>query len=352
MPKFTPQELSEIGYSLFQAAGCREEDAKAVVDHLVESNLFGHASHGAIRFYEYVQAIREGRFKPDAKPEVVRDHPATAVVDAGGAMGQVGATFATELAIEKAKRCGTGSVSLRNTAHIGRVGAYPLMAARRGFIGQIFVNAGHLGCQIAPFGGIDGKLSTNPLGFAAPRRDADPIMVDMTTSVVAEGKIRVAINQGKALPEGWIIDSEGNPATDPVAYKGDPPGAMLPLGGVVAHKGTALSLMVEVLGGAMSGLGCAQGARTMVSNGVFLNVYNIENFVDLDFYYDELESMIAHVRSSRVAPGFQEILLPGEPEFRSAKRVAQEGIQVDDRTWEEICVEARHLGLNPDAWAG
>ena len=169
MPRFTPEKLRIIGYELLEAAGCSEEDSRAVVDHLVESNLFGHDSHGAIRFYEYAAAIREGRFKPSAQPEVVRDHPTVAVVDAGGAMGQVGATFATRLAIEKAKQYGVGTVALRNTSHIGRVGAYPLMAAREGFVGQIFVNAGHLGYQIAPFGGIEGKLSTNPLAFAAPR---------------------------------------------------------------------------------------------------------------------------------------------------------------------------------------
>ena len=144
---------------------------------------------------------------------------------------------------------------MRNTSHIGRVGAYPLAAAKQGLIGQIFVNAGQLGYQIAPFGGIDGKLSTNPLAFSAPRKEAEPIMVDMTTSVVAEGKIRVALNKGIQVPEGWIIDSNGNPTVEPTDFRADPPGAILPLGGVVAHKGTALSLMVEILGGALSGLG-------------------------------------------------------------------------------------------------
>ena len=252
MPRFTPQKLREIGYELFNALGCREKDAKAAVDHLVESNLFGHDSHGAIRLYEYARAIREGRFTPDAKPKVVRDHPATAVVDAGGALGQVGATFATELAMEKAREYGVASVSLRNTSHIGRVGAYPLMAAREGFVSQIFVNAGHLGYQIAPFGGIDGKLSTNPVAFSAPRRNHEPLMVDMTTSTVAEGKIRVALNRGDLLPDGWIIDHEGQPTNDPSDFSEEPYGAILPLGGVVAHKGTALSLMVEVLGGLMT----------------------------------------------------------------------------------------------------
>lgn len=346
MPRFTPPELREIGYTLFEAAGCREEDVKAVVDHLVDSNLFGHDSHGAIRFSEYARAIREGRFQAVARPTIVKDHPAVAVVDAGGAMGQVGATFATELAMDKARVCGIGTVALRNTSHIGRVGAYPLAAAKEGFVAQIFVNAGQLGYQIAPFGGIDGKLSTNPLAFSAPRKKAEPIMVDMTTSVVAEGKIRVAANRGVQVPEGWLIDSNGEPTVEPNDFKGDPPGAILPLGGVVAHKGTALSLMVEILGGALSGLGCAAGSRTMVSNGVLLNVYNIDHFVDRDEYYDELERLIVHVKSSRLAPGCDEILLPGEPEFRSSERVEREGIDVDETTWSAICEEASYVGLD------
>jgi uncharacterized oxidoreductase len=352
MPRISPQKLREIGYELFDAAGCREEDSKAVVDHLVESNLFGHDSHGAIRFYEYARAIREGRFNPKSKPEIVRDHPASAVVDGGGALGQVGATFATDLAIEKAKQYGVATVALRNTSHIGRVGAYPLMAAKQGFVGQIFVNAGHLGYQIAPFGGLDGKLSTNPLAFSAPRRNAEPLLVDMTTSVVAEGKVRVALNRGDQVPDGWIIDHDGNPTNEPKDFKADPPGAILPLGGVVAHKGTGLSLMVEVLGGLMSGLGCANGSKTMISNGVFINVYNIEHFADREEFYDEFESLIAHVKSSRLAPGFQEILIPGEPEYRNAVRVESEGIEIDDRTWEQLCEEAEAFGIDWQKWNG
>ncbi len=351
MPRFAPQRLREIGYELFHALGCRDEDARAAVDHLVESNLFGHDSHGVLRLYEYARAIREGRFVADAKPKIVKDHPATAVVDAGGALGQVGATFATELAIQKARDYGIGSVSLRNTSHIGRVGAYPLMAARDGFVGQIFVNAGHLGYQIAPFGGIDGRLSTNPLAFSAPRRNHEPLMVDMTTSVVAEGKIRVALNRGDRLPNGWVIDHDGQPTNDPTDFSEEPYGAILPLGGVVAHKGTALSMMVEVLGGLLSGLGCASGSRTMISNGVFLNVYNIEYFADLDEYYDEFESLIAHVKSSRLADGFDQILIPGEPEFMSAERREKEGIELDDTTWSRIEEEARLAGLDPGKWS-
>ena len=351
MPNILPGRLREVGFQLFEASGCTAEDARAVVEHLVESNLFGHDSHGAIRYYEYTRAIREGRFQPRAVPEVVRDKPSTAVVDAGGALGQVGATFAMNLAIEKARHNGLATVTLRNTSHVGRAGAYPLMAARhKNMIGLAFVNAGRLGYQIAPFGGLEGRLSTNPIAFAAPRPEADPILVDMTTSVVAEGKVRVAINQGVHVPDGWLIDAHGNPTTDPNDFRADPPGAILPMGGVVAHKGYSLSFVVELLGGALSGEGCAAGSRTMHSNGVLFTVYNIEHFTELSTYYLEVEDLLKHVKSSRLAPGFKEILAPGEPEFRSAQRKESAGIEIDETTWAMICQEGRILGLDPDSW--
>ena len=349
MPKFDTQTLKRIGVELFKSAGCSEKNARMVVDHLVESNLFGHDSHGAIRIYEYLEHIREGRFQADAEPRVVRETACTALVDGGGAIGQVGATFVAQLAIRKAREHGTCSVALRNTSHIGRAGAYPLMAAREGMMGLAFVNAGKLGYQIAPFGGIDGRLSTDPIAFAAPRRDSDPIMVDMTTSVVAEGKIRLARNQGKPVPEGWIIDHDGKTTTDPNVFF-DGPGAILPMGGVVGHKGYGLSFVVELLGGTLSGQGCAGGERKMKSNGVLMTVYNIEHFTDLDTYYDEVEDLIRHIRTSRLSKGIREILVPGEPEFRSALKREEDGVEVDDTTWSRICVEAEALGLDPAKW--
>ena len=346
MPTFSAQELRNIGYKLFQAAGCTPEDARVVVDHLVESSLFGHESHGAIRFYEYTQGIREARFNPRAIPRVVHEQACSAVVDAGGALGQVGATFATKLAMEKAQVHGVATVTLCNTSHIGRVGAYPLMAARTGLMAQIFVNGGHLGSQVIPFGGRDGRLSTNPMAFSAPRRNQPPFLLDMTTSVVAEGKVRVAFNRGKPIPQGWAVDAQGSATTDPRKVKADPPGALLPLGGVVAHKGYGLSMMVEILGGALSGQGCAAGDSKFRSNGVLLTVYHIEHFTDMETYYDDLEAMIRHIQTSRLVPGFQEILIPGEPEYRAARKRKLKGIQVDDRTWHLICEELDHFGLD------
>ncbi len=350
MPRFNPDTLRQIGYQLFEAAGCSREDARFVADHLVESNLFGHDSHGVIRYPEYIGAIRDGRFKVGGSAVIVRETPCTAVIDGGSALGQLGGRFAMQLAMKKAGEHGLGAVTLRNTCHLGRIGAYPLLAAEAGFIALAFVNAGHLGYQIAPFGGIDGRLSTNPIAFAAPRRESKPIMVDMTTSVAAEGKVRVAINEGRSVPEGWLIDSEGRPTTDPRALIADPPGAILPLGGVVAHKGYGLSIVVELLGGALSGEGCAAGSRILHSNGVMFTVYNIEHFTERDSYYNELEALLRHIKSSRLAPGFSEILAPGEPEFRNAQKRAQEGVEVDATTWEKVMSAARSVGVDPAGW--
>jgi uncharacterized oxidoreductase len=350
MPRFTAESLRNIAVELFQAAGCSDEDARTVADHLVESNLFGHDSHGAIRMYEYVLAIREGRFLPKAKPRIVDEAPSTAVVDAGGAMGPVGGSFATRTAIAKARQNGVAAVALRNTSHVGRVGAYPLMAAREGMMAMVMVNGGRLGYQIAPYGGLDGKLGTNPIAVAAPRPGADPILVDMTTSVVAEGKVRLAINQGKSVPEGWLIDHDGNPTTDPRIFLAEKPGSILPLGGPVAYKGYGLGLIVDILSGTLSGQGCAAGERKLQSNGVLITVYHIEHFTDRARYDEEVENLVRHVRSSRLAPGFDEILLPGEPEFRTAARRRKEGIEIDETTWSRTKEAAGQVGLDASGW--
>ena len=244
MPRFKCDVLHTIGCSLFEAAGASAADVSTVVDHLVESCLLGHDGHGTLRYYEYVEKILEGKFDPKGQPRVVQERGCTAVVDGGGGFGQVGGRLAIDLAMAKAGEHGVGAVALRNAGHVGRAGAYPLAAAQQGFIALAFVNAGRMGRQIAPFGGIDGKLSTNPLAFAAPRANSEPIVMDMTTSVVAEGKIRMARNKGERVPEGWIIDHSGRPTTDPEDYLGEPPGAMLPLVRISVKKATCFGFKV------------------------------------------------------------------------------------------------------------
>ncbi len=350
MPTFPPDALRRIGQEFFTALGCRPEDARIVADHLVQSNLYGHDSHGILRMYEYALAVQEGRVDPRGTPRVVREHACTAVLEAQDGFGQVAAAYAARFAIDKARTYGIASVTLRNTSHVGRAGEFPTMAAQAGMIGIMYVNTGRKGFQVAPFGGIDGRLGTNPLAFAAPRRDAPPIVVDMTTCTVAEGKISVATNRGTPVPAGWIIDGAGNPSTDPHVYWDEPRGAILPLGGPLGHKGYALSLMMELCAGGLSGQGMSSGDLSYPGNGVLFSVYDIAHFTDLESYYDEVEALVAHVKSSRTEPGVAEVLLPGEPEFRTERERAQTGIPVDDTTWERICESARGMGLDPSAW--
>ena len=352
MRRFPPEALTRIARSLFEAAGCSAEDAATVADHLIESSLFGHDSHGTIRIYEYVDQMADGTFDPAGRPTVVRERGAMAVLDGGGALGQVAGRHAVDKAVELARAQGVGSVGLRNCSHLGRIGAYTLAVARQGLVGMAWVNAGRLGRQIPPYGGIDGKLSTNPVSFAAPRRGADPILVDMTTSVVAEGKIRLAHNQGVRVPEGWITDAEGRPTTDPADFVGPPQGAILPMGGVVAYKGYCLSMMVEILGGLLSGEGCAAGEVEMRSNGLMLIVWDPAFFCEDEHYDREVEALIAHVTSSRVDPRVGSIQLPGSPEFTTAAERRRTGIAIDDTTWSRICDRARRLGLDPGPWEG
>ena len=350
MRRFPPDSLTRIARSLFEASGCSAEDAATVADHLVESSLFGHDSHGTIRIYEYVDQMADGTFDPAGRPAVVRERGAMAVLDGGGALGQVAGRHAVDKAVALARVHGVGSVGLRNCSHLGRIGSYTLAVARQGLIGMAWVNAGRLGRQIPPYGGIDGKLSTNPVSFAAPRRGADPILVDMTTSVVAEGKIRLAHNQGVPVPEGWITDADGRPTTDPADFVGPPQGAILPLGGVVAYKGYCLSMMVEILGGLLSGEGCAAGEVDMRSNGLMLNVWDPAFFCEDGDYDRELEGLVAHVTSSRVDPEVGRIQLPGSPEFTTAAERRRTGIAIDDTTWSRICDRARRLGFDPALW--
>jgi uncharacterized oxidoreductase len=349
MPKVSPDRVRHIGCRIFETAGCSAEDARIVTDHLVDSSLCGHDSHGIIRFYEYLTFFEKGVWNPRGVPRIVSERPCTAIVDGDSAMGQISGALAMRIAMQKAREFGTGTVTLRNCSHVGRCGAYPLMAARNKMIAIAFVNAGRLGRQIAPHGGLDGKLSTNPIAFSAPRRDHDPIMVDMATSVTAEGKIRVARNRGEALPPGWITDNAGHPAVEPNEYL-ESGGAILPLGGVASHKGYCLSWIVEVLGGALSGEGVASGEVDMTSNGVLFTVYDIEHFTDLDTYYDEIETLICHLRTSRVNPDVGEILVPGEPELRTSEERTRNGIEIDETTWSRICASARELGLDTNSW--
>ena len=346
MPNLTQNQLQKITTDIFEAGDVPSDEAAIIGELLIASNLAGHDSHGVIRIPQYIGLIESGLIQPGAPLEIEQESASHALINGNWGFGHVIAQKAMSLAIEKAKSSTISAISVYNCNHIGRIGSYPMMAAEAGMVGITMVNAGGAALYVAPFGGSDGRLATNPIAIATPTREGHPILLDITSSVVAQGKIRVAVNRGESVPLGWIINSEGEPTSNPQDLMETPPGALLPLGGIAGHKGYALGLMIDILGGALSGAGCSGSGTTRLQNGVLMIALNIANFTPLDDFYEHIEGLVAHVKASPTAPGFDEILTPGEIEARQTERRLREGIPIDDETWRQIRETAAEVGIS------
>ena len=342
-------QLQEIGVRILDAAGSPHAESETVSEVLVRANLLGHDSHGVMRIPQYVDEIRKGEIRPGTPIEIERETPASAVIQARQGWGPVIARQAMQLAIDKARQVAIGSVVVRGSQHVGRVGEYPTMAAEAQMIGMAVVNSYGRSGSVAPWGGAERRLSPNPIAFAMPSGGPWPVMVDITTSVFPEGKVRVARYAGKQLPAGVIIDSDGNPTTDPAAFYGPPEGALLPLGGIVGHKGYALGIVAELLAGALSGAGCTGKETEEKGNGIFFQAINIAALLPYDDFIQTVQEQIAWVKSARTQPGVSEILFPGEPEYRTAQQRSAQGIPVEDSIWQEIVETADSLGVTVQA---
>lgn len=323
--RYEAATLRTLAADIIRALGGYPEHSDIVARHLVLANLVGHDSHGVFRLPQYTDYVRKGDIDPKARPTVERESAATAVVDGHNAWGHAVAEFATEIVVAKAKRTGMAAVGVRNAFHIGRAGAYTAMLAEQGLIGQIFCSAEGSGFT-APWGGIDRRLSTNPIAIAVPT-SGDPILVDMTTTVVAEGKVKLARTAGKMLPPGWILDKDGEPSTDPEdLYSG---GTLLPLGGSVAHKGYGLGVIVDLLGSVLTG-GLPGLMGPTLHNHFLLQALDPTTIADRSVMEAAQERYFEYLRSSRKRADVERILLPGEPEQRSSAERRANGIPLDD----------------------
>jgi LDH2 family malate/lactate/ureidoglycolate dehydrogenase len=343
MPHLTADELRVSTTAIFRAAGARKEDAALVADSLVDSELTGHESHGLIRVTEYLRHIREGAIVPDARPDMVGEMGATLVVDGNWSFGQVAATQATEWLIERSLEHGTGAVALRRCGHVGRAGVYPELAAGAGLVALAFVNGGGSQPRLAPYGGRSALFGTNPLAAAVPLPDAAPVVIDFSTAAVASGKIRVLRDRGESLPEGWILDSDGRPSTDPEDYYAG--GALLP---AAAHKGYGLCLLVELLAGCLTGAGSLAVPESgyRLGNGMFMQAFAIDAFMPAEQFAALARGLADAVHKTPPAAGHEEVLLPGEPEQRTAGRRAREGLEIAESTWRGIVSAAGELGIS------
>ena len=344
MPVLNPAQLEETAFLVLTAAGVQEDEARTVAEELRDANLVGHDSHGIMRLMQYVSNMEEGYIKPGATFEIVADGPSFCIADANFNFGQVAAAQALELGMERARAAGTATVFVRNCNHVGRLGSWSRRAAMAGFASMMAVNAPGPG-GVAPWGGIDRKLGTNPITMAAPQGDC-PLVLDMTTSATAEGKLRVAFQKGEDVPAGLIMDAEGNPTTHPADFYADPPGALLPLGGPLGFKGYGLSVMVDLFGGILSGSGVCRTDLPRGANGVWMYFVDVSQMVNPEEYANLLKKYTASLRDSRLAPGFSEILLPGEIEERRFSERMANGVAIPEETWRQIGELATRLGTD------
>lgn len=348
MPHFTHDQLHKITRAIFEVTGVPAAEAAIVADSLVDANLCGHDSHGAVRIPQYVGFIRDGDIATGVPLKIDSETETTAVIDGGWGFGQVQSRRMTEVAMNKARNAGVAVVTLHHCNHIGRVGEYLERVARAGFVAFAAVNNHGSGRSTAPYGGWEPRLATNPITFAAPVADGDPVVLDITTSVTAEGKIRVRRNKGEPVPEGWIIDNQGNFTTDANDFYTDPRGAIMPFGGEVAHKGFGLSMMVDILVGALGSGGCSRPEANRLGNAFFLTVIDPARFNGADYCRRQVADLIAWCKSSRKLPGVEEILVPGEPEARCRKHRLEHGIEIDAETWRQIEETAKGVGAKID----
>ena len=342
MKTFTAARLRELIASIFVGTGAPADTADEVAAVLVDNNLAGHDSHGLLRVPEYVAAIREGAIAPTARPEVVRETPATAVVSGNWTFGQLAANFAADVAIEKASAFGVAAVGLIDANHTGRLAAFTERGAQRNVV--MFMTSGS-GAQFitTPYGGRQPALGTNPIAFTVPNGDAAAITLDYATSAIAAGKIKVARARGEQLPPGAIVTKDGSPTTEPEEFFNG--GFLLPFG---AHKGYALAVIAELLSGALVG-GGQDGDATRRRTGVFIWAVHAGAFHSEARYREAVASTVTRLGSVPPAEGFEKVFVPGELEERSRSRRLREGIPVPDRTWQEIVRILEELGIRYDA---
>ena len=334
MPSIMPDELEKIATALLVEAGASEEESKVISRLSIGANLAGHDSHGIIQIPTYIDRVNRGHIVPGAEYEIVKDTPTTTVVDGHWGFGYSVTERLMRETIEKARTQNIAAATVYRQSHIGRLAAYPLMAAEADMIGMITADSGRSAKAVVPFGGREKRLGTNPISIAMPSNLDGPFFLDMATSAGAAGKINLAQARGGSIPSGWVVKADGEHTTDPNELKNG--GAILPLGGDQGHKGYGLSSIVEIFSGILTGLGFGHDPSGRHNDGCFISVFNVSAFRDLQDFKDEVTEFAAYLKSSETAPGFDEVLYPGEIEYRNETRQRKEGIFVEDSTWGEL----------------
>ena len=349
--RLDPEGLTEILTRIFVAAGGEEDEARRIGANLVEANLAGHDSHGVVRTQRYVYWHRDGKVRFGQKVETVFDSEAFALLEGNLGYGQTLGEQAVEIGLEKARKHGVSVIGLRNSGHLGRIGAWAEQACRAGFVSVHFVNAYH-SLLVAPYGGADRRMGTNPVAVGMPCEGGDFIL-DFATSTVAEGKVLVAHRGGKALPPGALVTGEGELSTDPEALYGPTapgaaPDARKGTGAITAmglHKGSGLSIACELLAGALTGSGtCGEGFE--FHNGMLSIYIDPARMDDGHGWAASAKTYVDYVRSCRPMNPAEPVLVPGDPERMRAAERRRDGLPLPEAAWESILATGEELGLD------
>src|SRR5688572_17742852 len=344
---FKKQGLQKAIAAIAAAGGSESTEADLVAENLVTANLTGHDSHGIGMMPRYVEALLEGGLHPNRRAEVKLDAGALLVLDGGAGYGQSVGLQATRMAIERARRHGMSITALGNSHHLGRIGHWAEMAVAESLVSIHFVNVQSF-ARVAPFAGAHRRFGTNPVCIGTPLAGEPPFVLDMATSAMAQGKLRVAHNKRVKIPLGWLIDEQGNPTDDPRWGVVQPFGAMSCFG---EHKGYGLAVACELLGGALSGGGVTDydnKTQRRVLNGMISIVIDPTRLGTEEKFRKDAKSFLAWLRASRPAPGHDRVRIAGEPEREYRAKREREGIPVDDETWKEIRAAAQKLKLSAE----
>ena len=333
MKVLSENQLKRICIAILEAVGTPRDETEIVADSLVKANLRGIDSHGVFRLIAYVNRVKYKTIIPGAPFTITRETPSTALVSGGFGFGQVIGVRAMKLAVEKARKTGIGAISVFNTNHFGMATYYAMIALQNGMIGVVTCNTSP---SVLPWGGRVPMLGTNPICVAIPSGQDIPIILDMATSAVARGKIESAAKEGKPIPEGWAVDENGEPTTDPIAAL---KGALLPFGG---PKGYGLSFIVDIVSGALAGAACGKDVCSLYPEeqkcnaGHFFLAINVDSFIPIRDFKAAVDKVVLELRSSPPAPGYTSVLIPGEIEHRTEQKRLLEGIPLSKETWQRL----------------
>jgi len=346
MPVISADRLNQICFDCFETLGVSPKRARLVSDHIVCNCLHGHDTHGAILIVRFVDDLESGKIAPDAQTEIVNTGPCTARADGHRGFGPLTMTDVMEAAIAMTRDSGIAAISVTNTNHIGILWGYLKTVTDAGMIGMLWCGAGPQGGFVAPPGGKKRALGTNPLGIAIPAGDMQPFVLDISTAICAASRIKGFRREGERVPEGWIIDDDGNPTTDPEDFRETDKvikGALLHMAG---HKGFGLAVATELLTHVMSGYGSVYKPDFKEGNSAFVVTVDPERFISRDIFQAEVDRVMQYLKSTPRYPDVDEILIPGEIEINTRAERQRDGIPIGDGVWSRIREVAERLEVD------